>query len=80
MNLTKSQMSGLLLSLLFLSNSTASAEYKPYTNTEQDIKLQSMEKPQNKWKEKAEIWWGLYWQASSNKGLSLFYDKSGIAL
>ena len=52
MKLTKSQMTGLLFSLLFLGSSIASAEYKPYTNTEQDIKQQRMEKPQNKWKEK----------------------------
>ena len=32
---------------------------------------------QNKWKEKAAIWWQLYWQSNANKGLDLFYDKSG---
>lgn len=31
----------------------------------------------NRWKQKAKIWWELYWQASSNKGLDLFYDKNG---
>ncbi|PHS33059.1 MAG: hypothetical protein COA95_01760 [Methylophaga sp.] len=32
---------------------------------------------QNKWKEKATMWWELYWQASPKKGAALFYDKNG---
>ena len=41
-------MTGLLFSLLFLGSSIASAEYKPYSNTEQDTKQQKMEKRQKK--------------------------------
>ena len=47
-------MTGILFSLLFLSSSIASAEYKPYTNTKQDIKQQKMEKRQQKKEEKQE--------------------------
>ena len=45
---------GLLFSLLFLSSSIASAEYKPYANTEQDTKQQKMEEILKQWDEKQE--------------------------
>ena len=46
---------GLLFSLLFLSSSIASAEYKSYANTEQDTKQQKMEERQKKREEKKEM-------------------------
>ena len=46
-------MISLLVSLLFLSN-IASAEYKPYNNTEQETKRQKMEKRQQKRDDKKE--------------------------
>lgn len=54
MKITKSQMTGILFSLLFLGTSIVSAEYKPYTNAEQDTKQQKMEKRQQKKKEQQE--------------------------
>ncbi len=48
MKITKLQITGLLFSFLLLSSGIASAEYKPYTNTEQDTKQQKMEKRQQK--------------------------------
>jgi len=54
MKTTKSQMTGILVSLFVFGSGVANAEYKPYTNVEQDLKQQRMEKPQNKWKEKQE--------------------------
>ena len=45
-------MSAFLFSLLFLSSNIASAEYKPYTSTEQEIKQKKIEKRQQKWEEK----------------------------
>ena len=47
MKITKSQMAAILLNLLFF-NGIANAEYKPYTNTEQETKQQKMEKRQQK--------------------------------
>lgn len=32
---------------------------------------------QQLWKNKAQIWWQLYWANRSNKGLGLFYDENG---
>ena len=54
MKITKSQITGLLFSLLFLGSNIASAEYKPYTNTEQETKPQQMEKRQKKREAKQE--------------------------
>lgn len=48
MKITKLQITGLLFSLLLLSSGIASAEYKPYTDAEQGIKQQKMEKRQQK--------------------------------
>ena len=53
MKLTKSQIAGILFSLLFF-NSIARAEYKPYTDAEQVTKQQKMEKRQQKREEKQE--------------------------
>jgi hypothetical protein len=33
---------------------------------------------QNKWKQKAKMWWDLYWHASSKKGAGLFFDENGL--
>ncbi|OQK17795.1 hypothetical protein AU255_08015 [Methyloprofundus sedimenti] len=54
MKITKSQMTSILFSLLFFGCSIASAEYKPYTNTEQETKQQKMEKRQQKREAKKE--------------------------
>ena len=34
---------------------------------------------QDQWKDKAKIWWQLYWGKNSNRGLGLFYDKDGLS-
>lgn len=54
MKITKSQITGLFLSFLFLGSSIANAEYKPYSNTEQDLKQQKIEKRKQKKEEKQE--------------------------
>jgi hypothetical protein len=30
------------------------------------------------WKDKAKIWWKLYWMERASKGLGLFYDENGL--
>ncbi len=52
MKITRSQITSLLFSLLFISCSIANAEYKPYT--EQDTKQQKMEERQQKREAKRE--------------------------
>lgn len=47
MKLTKLKISSILFTMLFLGNSIASAEYKPYTDKEQDIQQQKSERRQS---------------------------------
>ncbi|MDC9724606.1 MAG: hypothetical protein PSN44_01630 [Gammaproteobacteria bacterium] len=34
----------------------------------------------NQWKEKAKIWWQLYWGKRSSKAMGLFYDEDKLFL
>lgn len=33
---------------------------------------------QQKWRDKAKVWWQLYWEGRTSKILELFYDKNGL--
>jgi len=33
---------------------------------------------QQQWRDKAKIWWQLYWMERAGKGLGLFYDENGL--